>query len=388
MASSSTSTHKNRPTCIIVLGMAGSGKTTFVSKLVEYLTFLGNSQPYAINLDPAVLNIPYQPNIDIRDTVKFKDVMSQYGFGPNGAIMTSLNFFASRFNEVIGLIDKNADRVRYVLIDTPGQIEVFTWSASGVIITETLSASYPTMVIYVMDTPRSHSPVTFMSNMLYACSVLYRMKLPFICVLNKTDVIDCDFALEWMRDFEAFQNALHAGRSGENGLIDTADGPYVEDDSSQYMNSLTNSMSLVLDEFYNDLRCCGVSSLNGEGFPKFLELVKEASEEYFNVYLPALRATKTPKRTGKALLNQPQGEMGVDSEDSDDYVNDQAEDGPSWPEKSMLVDLVGNSDNAETDPLVHLDGIEEKQEALDDQMSAEEFRKKCAVSTNVSSSIS
>lgn len=30
------------------------------------------------------------------------------------------------------------DLCRYVLIDTPGQIEVFTWSASGTIITEAL----------------------------------------------------------------------------------------------------------------------------------------------------------------------------------------------------------------------------------------------------------
>ncbi|VDL18853.1 unnamed protein product [Hymenolepis diminuta] len=372
MASSPTSTDKTRPICIIVLGMAGSGKTTFVNKLADHLNSLENSEPYVINLDPAVLNVPYRPNIGrygslkyIRDTIKFKEVMNQYGFGPNGAIMTSLNFFASRFNEVIGLIDKNSGRIRYVVIDTPGQIEVFTWSASGVIMTETLAASYPTMVVYVMDTPRSHSPVTFMSNMLYACSVLYRMKLPFICVLNKTDVIDCDFALEWMRDFEAFQSALHAGRSGENGLVDMADGPYVEEDSSQYMNSLTNSMSLVLDEFYNDLSCCGVSSLSGEGFPKFIELVKEASEEYFNEYLPALRARKTPKRTGKPLLNQPRDEIDSDDEGNDD----EAEDGPSCSEKTMLVDLVGDSDNAETDPLVHLDGVEEKpDEVLDEQM--------------------
>jgi len=27
---------------------------------------------------------------------------------------------------------------RYIILDTPGQIEVFTWSASGTIITETL----------------------------------------------------------------------------------------------------------------------------------------------------------------------------------------------------------------------------------------------------------
>jgi len=57
----------------------------------------------------------------------------------------------------------------YILLDTPGQIEIFTWSASGAIITDTLAASYPTVVAYIIDTPRSTSPATFMSNMLYAC---------------------------------------------------------------------------------------------------------------------------------------------------------------------------------------------------------------------------
>lgn len=36
----------------------------------------------------------------------------------------------------------SSDLCRYVLIDTPGQIEVFTWSASGTIITEALVALY------------------------------------------------------------------------------------------------------------------------------------------------------------------------------------------------------------------------------------------------------
>tara|TARA_B100000795_G_scaffold190428_1_gene145071 strand:- start:149 stop:262 length:114 start_codon:yes stop_codon:yes gene_type:complete len=36
----------------------------------------------------------------------------------------------------------------------------------------------PTCVVYVVDTPRCQSAVTFMSNMLYACSILYKMKLP------------------------------------------------------------------------------------------------------------------------------------------------------------------------------------------------------------------
>ena len=49
------------------------------------------------------------------------------------------------------LIDKRSEQVDHVIIDTPGQIEVFTWSASGTIITETLASTTPTVILYVMD---------------------------------------------------------------------------------------------------------------------------------------------------------------------------------------------------------------------------------------------
>ena len=71
-----------------------------------------------------------------------------------------------------------------------------------------LSSSFPTIILYVIDTPRCVSPTTFMSNMLYACSVLYKSQLPLVCIFNKIDVVACDFALEWMADFEAFQEVI------------------------------------------------------------------------------------------------------------------------------------------------------------------------------------
>jgi GTPase SAR1 family protein len=98
--------------------------------------------------------------------------------------------------QVISTIERRADQLDYVLVDTPGQIEIFTWSASGAIITEAFASTFPTVIAYVVDTPRASSPVTFMSNMLYACSILYKTRLPLVLAFNKTDVAQHQFALE------------------------------------------------------------------------------------------------------------------------------------------------------------------------------------------------
>jgi len=57
--------------------------------------------------------------------------MKTYELGPNGAIMTSLNLFASQMGKTIEEIEAKKLEKQWILVDTPGQIEVFTWSASG-----------------------------------------------------------------------------------------------------------------------------------------------------------------------------------------------------------------------------------------------------------------
>lgn len=98
-----------QPICVIILGMAGSGKSSLCSKLISHL-FDKNTPPYVINCDPACMNTDYLCNVDIRDTIHYKNVMQKYGLGPNGSIITSLNLFVTNFDQVITLVEKRKDQ--------------------------------------------------------------------------------------------------------------------------------------------------------------------------------------------------------------------------------------------------------------------------------------
>ena len=145
-------------------------------------------------------------------------------------------------------------------MDTPGQLEVFSWSASGKLITDAFSMIFPSILIYIVDIPRCNNPNTFSSNMLYALSIMYKMKLPLILVFNKLDLVKENKVIEWLQDFQSLQDALKK-----------------KDD---YISTFSSSLSLLLAEFYKTIKYVSVSSKTGDGFDELLSKCEEIRKKY------------------------------------------------------------------------------------------------------------
>lgn len=294
-----------QPLVILVVGMAGTGKTTLVHRLQHYSAEQG-LRSYFINLDPALLHDPpYDVNIDIRDTVNYREVVQQYRLGPNGGIMTTLNLYATKFHEVIHILEKKCkpttttsaatkneeeeetkgasgaeeedSALDWIVIDTPGQIEVFTWSASGQLITEALASTFPTVILFVADTTRCTNPQTFMSTMLYSSSIMFKYQLPLLVAFNKTDVSDCNFAMQWMTDMDSLADAVKGNKS--------------------YSATLTQSLSLFVHEFYESLVTVGVSAVTGAGMDDLRRGLEKAKVQYAEEFLPIIREREQKKAT-------------------------------------------------------------------------------------------
>ena len=74
-----------------------------------------------------------------------------------------------------------------MIVDTPGQIELFAFRESGPFVAKGLRADSKA-VLFLVDSMLASSPRNFLSLLLLATSVHLRMELPMLQVLSKTDI--------------------------------------------------------------------------------------------------------------------------------------------------------------------------------------------------------
>ncbi len=204
---------------IFLTGTAGSGKSLLTSRIYEYYTRNG-AFAAILNLDPGVETLPYTCDIDVRDHVDIVSIMKQYDLGPNGAMIMANDLIASKIDEIQNQINNvNPD---YLLIDTPGQIELFAYRISGPFLVQNLNLEEK-MSIFLFDGALITTPVNFVSIALLATSIKLRFKLPTINVLTKIDLIGGKLKeiLNWSTNLSALESAISKEVDGEAYTLTT-----------------------------------------------------------------------------------------------------------------------------------------------------------------------
>lgn len=190
---------------IYFVGTAGAGKSTLVSAYDRWCKQHGIST-VTVNLDPGAEKLPYQPDIDVREYIRLDEIMEEHGLGPNGAQIAAADMIALDLNTIQE--ELSSYRSDQVLIDTPGQLELFVFRLSGKLITESLNPGR-SAIAYLLDPYLARTATGFASQMLLAATTQFRLQEPMVYLLSKADLIDgdsLDIVKQWVTDPEALES--------------------------------------------------------------------------------------------------------------------------------------------------------------------------------------
>ncbi len=196
------------------VGTAGSGKTTLTKAFKNWMDQQGY-QAVTVNLDPGAGELPYSPDIDVRDWVSLDEVMKDQELGPNGAQIVCADMMAVKAHEIRRIMDEF--ECHYFLIDTPGQMELFTFREASREMVETFGER--SLITFLFDPVLSTQPSGFVSLMTLAATTQFRFDIPYFPVLSKADVLseeELNTIKKWSEDFWSLDTALRENPTTES----------------------------------------------------------------------------------------------------------------------------------------------------------------------------
>ena len=110
-----------------------------------------------------------------------------------------------------------------MIVDTPGQIELFAYRSSGRFIIDNITSDEKTS-IFLFDGSIVTTPVNFVSIALLATSIRLRLNLPTVNAITKTDVIETKLKdiLQWSTNLNTLENAISNDTDGETYTLTTS----------------------------------------------------------------------------------------------------------------------------------------------------------------------
>ncbi|KAL3761339.1 hypothetical protein ACHAWU_000473 [Discostella pseudostelligera] len=183
--------------CVIqlVTGPAGSGKSTYCHIMQEHGLALGPKHKRRIhiaNLDPAAEHFRYTLAFDIRDLISVEDVMDELHLGPNGGLVYCMEYLLQNMDWLQENLDEYDDD-EYLILDCPGQIELYTHiPVMNKIIDQLRLWGYNDKLVsvFIVDATFVTDPAKFISGSSLALSAMISMQLPHVNVLSKCDLVE------------------------------------------------------------------------------------------------------------------------------------------------------------------------------------------------------
>jgi GPN-loop GTPase len=189
------------------IGTAGSGKSTLTA-LYQRWCKDQSLDAVIVNLDPGAENLPYEPDVDIRDWISLKEVMDTNKLGPNGAQVACADMIALNTADVKESI--TSFKSDYILLDTPGQLELFVFREAGKYTVQFLSPE-KSMICYLLDPMLARTASGFVSQLLLSLTTNFRLNKPQVNILSKADLLskkNLDLIARWSNDPDEITDAL------------------------------------------------------------------------------------------------------------------------------------------------------------------------------------
>ncbi len=244
-------------TLLFFIGPAGSGKTTLVGEFGRYLLDQGLEVRY-VNLDCAVEGLGYRPDLDVRSYFTLSDIMRRYGLGPNGALVKSMELLLDMVDEFVAKIEDLSLNADYVLIDTPGQLELVIFHDAVLKIMERFINRSLVLFLIPADLIRTARDIVFLSLLTLTCRI--RLNAPLIAVISKADVLNEEVEKAY------FGHGLTTPKIVEEALQGLWGVEY----------DLTKDLALVIERYEKKQRIVKVSAKTRQGFDDLHSIIHEA----------------------------------------------------------------------------------------------------------------
>lgn len=244
----------DEPIYVYFIGTAGSGKSTLTASFQSWFKLRGLDS-ITVNLDPGVDSLPYTPDVDIRDWISLKEVMEEYDLGPNGAQIVAADMIALNAKDVKESID--GFKTDYVLIDTPGQIELFVFREAGNFLVTQLNPRR-SMVAYLLDPVLSKTASGFVTQLLLSLTTRFRLSIPVANVLSKSDLLS-DEDLKRLQGWSSIDEEIYETILRERASV---------------YRELSEQILLLLKHFGEETSIIPVSSNNYQGMEDLYNVIQ------------------------------------------------------------------------------------------------------------------